>query len=489
MTEPDEGIYYKAFTVLKRISDYQFQEALHLIFTSNGRPLGVVVNLIPASLQVLWAKFFGLNVFETHSMPVIFFFNLVTYFLILYLVYKIAILLFQNRNISILSILLYSLLTNSHIYLRHVLPYDLSLLFFLYVIYKLLYYFIFLNDCNIFIIFRLGIINFLGFMLYPGNFPLYLATFLILIGFQLIQSFKKKYFLFSSIFAFVSGTILVIIPVEILSCIGKNSYIHSLQNLSGTILQGDFNESAVFLFKYMWDVEGITGIIWLVGVILYFIAFPKLLKNRPSYYKNSIMIFFILISLFVFYTVFLSYFLHKMVVYGRIIHQFIPILSIFSIVGYYLFYKKYIKAYGFLLVVFMMIIGIGNYLKNFFQYNQIAYPKDVFWKYLRYTSPKIIKEVSEYKESWSNLPSAHYIKNEKIIFKQDSILAVNTQYFFPVEHLSKYKAYKVPVNYKLIFKGKHFLNFEAYQYEGYTPNARKIIRKIHPDIKIYKLNQ
>ncbi len=484
MTEPDEGIYYKAFTVLKRISDYQFQEALHLIYTSNGRPLGVVVNLIPASLQVLWAKFFGLNVFETHSMPVIFFFNLVTYFLILYLIYKIAILLFQNRNIGILSILLYSLLTNSHIYLRHVLPYDLSLLFFLYVLYKLLYYFIFLNDCNIFIIFRLGIINFLGFMLYPGNFPLYLATFLILIGFQLIQSFKKKYFLFSSIFAFVSGTILVIIPVEFLSCIGKYSYINSLQNLSGTILQGDFNESAVFLFKYMWDVEGITGILWLVGLVLFLFHIPKLLKTKNYYQQYIILISFIFIGLLVFYTVFLSFFLHKMVVYGRIIHQFILVLTIFSVYGYYLFCRKYI--YSNLFLSLLLFLGLANFFSNFLDYMNISYPKNVFWKYLRHTSPEIIKEVSEYKESWSNLPSAHYIKNEKINNTKDTILAINTQYFFPVEHLSKFNPYKVSNNYKLIFKGKHFLNFKAYQYEGYTPNARKIIRKIKPEIKIYK---
>ena len=487
MTEPDEGIYYKSFTVLKRISDFQFRDALHQIFASNGRPLGVVIDLIPASLQVIWAKLWHFNVFETHSMWVIFGFNFLIFLFILFYIYKITQIIFQNNILALFSVLFYSLLTNSYIYLRHVFPYDISILFFLYVMHKLLKFYIEdKEDPDIFQMLKLGIISFLGFMLYPGNFPLFLANFLLLVGFQIINPKHKKYLIFSSVFAFISGTVLIIIPVEILSCIGKNSYIYSLLNLSGTILQGDFHESAIFLFKYFLDVEGITGILWIIGLIIFIYFVPEILRSHNINFRSSALIFLVFSGLFIFYTFILSFWLHKMVVYGRIIHQFIPVFSIFSTTGYYILFRKFLKSYSSICILFMLILSLVNYYSNFVQYLRISYPKSVYWKFLRHTDPNLIQEVSEYEESWSNLPSAHYIQNEKIINTKDTIIAVNTQYFFPVEHLSKFKAYMAPENYKLILKGKHFLNFKAYQYEGYTPNARKIIRKIKPEIKIYK---
>ena len=160
---------------------------------------------------------------------------------------------------ALISVLLFSTLTNSYLYLRHALPYDTSLLIFYLVIYKIVIY-TEENSLSFKKSLIIGICSFLGFLVYPGYFPLFIVG-LFLLFFNNISKkniFKKIYY--SSYY--ILGSILCLIIFEKISRLVGRSYILDAIGLSKTITQGSFEESFVFIFKYLFEVEGLTGIIY-----------------------------------------------------------------------------------------------------------------------------------------------------------------------------------------------------------------------------------
>ena len=485
LTEPDETLYFWSFSFLKRLAHFDFYGALDSLFSARGRPVEVLIKSVPAAIQFLSAKIFGLNIFETKNMWAIFLYNLIIYLAVLYFLYKIILIILNSKSWALTGVLFYSLIINSFVYLRHIYPYDTSLLLIVFLVYLLIKYYLEQKRISFGKSFLLGFLAFITFMIYPTNYLMFFVLFFLYVWI-LFKNFNPEWkYIYKQTFGYVAGSISVLIIFELLSRIVGKSYITNLVSLSGTIDQGDYNESVYFLFRYLLEVEGLSGIILIIGLLLYLLNIPSVFKNKKT---QILAVLFLWISfLYLIHTVILCYGLQKMTVYIRQMHQFFPFLIIFSLTGYKYFYKsmklkffnhKFIQNLISLMVLFIIYNQTTEYLK-------IAYPRDIYWKYLRHTDKKLIKEISEYKNSWSNLPD-RFLENEKISNTTDTIIAVNTQYFFPIKDISKYKVYIPPQNKKLIFEAPHFLNYKAYQYEGYSTIERENIRKMKLKIKIYK---
>jgi hypothetical protein len=91
-----------------------------------------------------------------------------------------------------------------------------------------------------------------------------------------------------------------------------------------------------------------------------------------------------------------------------------------------------------------------------------------------------LKTLSEYENSWYVGPN---INNNLINEKRnnDSLVLINCCYFYPVNDLKKFH----PINTKYGMKVfDHFLNFKAYQYEGFGIVERQNLDKMALKIKV-----
>jgi len=481
MTEPDERRYLMAWSALKHLMQGDLPGFSLAVFSAQGRPGEILLKIIPAILQFITGKIFGLDFFETKNFYVVFLYNFVIYVLILWLLYKIFLLVFRHRDLAIFGVLIYSLLLNSYVYLRHLYPYDASLLIFLFVLYHL--FKLFFNKKHILAkqAFIFGSLSFFAFLVYPA----YNLSFMALFGVFLFVLFQKnrndlKKNIFIA-FSYVVGSLSVLLFFELFSRVGGSSYIHNAMTLSTTVTQGDFWDTPTFLFRYLLAVEGFLGYVFLLVFLLGVFMFFRLARSKEDKDRIVLVVLFSYTFLYLFYVV-LGYFFHNATMYARILHQFFPIWILLLL--YILINIKFV--YRYISMLSIAVIAVVFFVFQVHNYLKISYPRDVYWTYLRAYPRQQIIEIAEDEQSWSNLPQKIYVKPDEM--RNDSIISVNTFYFFPMDSSKLYRVYQVGAKQKLIFDKLHFLNFKAYQFEGYNLKARKLIDSMQLHIKLYKPN-
>ncbi len=188
----DEFRYGRSGIALLNLSEFRLLDAIEAVFSTHGRPADALIKTIPNAFQFLTAKLFNLEFYEsTNSFP-LFLFNFASYCLILVYQYKLSKILFKDKLLALFSVLIYSTLTNSHLYLRHALPYDTSLLIFYVIIFLTITELKKGSLTHPKAIF-LGFFAFFAFLVYPGYFPLYIVIVFLLFFFNLDRrNFSKK---------------------------------------------------------------------------------------------------------------------------------------------------------------------------------------------------------------------------------------------------------------------------------------------------------
>ncbi len=479
MTEPDERRYLMTWSFLKHLSQGDISTALHAVFSANGRPGSVLLHSIPASLQLISAKLMGWEIFETQNFMLVFIYNFIVNLFILFLLYRIYKRLFDNRTLALLGILLYSVLVNNFSYLRHIYPYNESLLLFLWLVYQLLKKYDKQTQITLKTAYIWGALAFFAYLIYPAYYLSFIAVYL-LFNFILINKYKSANQIIKINFSYILGSFTVLAFFEILSQIGQSSYINNVLYLSETVTQGSFDEAFSFVFKYLWEVEKLTGLLLLLGMLLFLGFLPRLIKQKS---KGQKLILGLIISFLVPYLLHagLAFFFHKMIFYGRILHQFIFIIIVFLL---YVIAQLPYQQQKFISLLMGLLASV-QFFSQIQAYQKIAYPRDVYWQYLKTYPKKNIKEISEYDDAWSNLPSrldSLYIKPQN-----NTVKVINSFYFYPFNDVQKFHPYKADNKEKLLFDRPHFINYKAYQYEGYGINDRKLIDRLQPHIKIYQL--
>ena len=313
---------------MQHLSELKIGAAIKDIFSTQGRPADAVIKIIPNAMQYVTANIFSLNYYESKNSYPLFIFNFIIYCFILVIHFKLSYLLLKDNFLALISVLLYSTLTNSYLYLRHALPYDMSLLIFYLAIYKIAIY-TEENSLSFKKSLLIGIFSFLGFLVYPGYFPLFIVGLFILFFNNLSKQNILKKIYYSSYY--ILGGLLCLFIFEKIGRLVGRSYILDAIGLSKTITQGSFEESFVFILKYLFEVEGLTGIILLISLFIFFIIMLYQIKNkRFKQYSLISLLGIALLGMYLAYA-FAGYFLHKVVFYGRLLHQYLPFICIFSI--------------------------------------------------------------------------------------------------------------------------------------------------------------
>jgi hypothetical protein len=496
LTFPDEYRYAQSGKALSDFSQGRFVPGMDALFSTRARPGEAFLNMIPNAVQFISAKMFNLRIYDSKNSIPLFFYNFSLYCLLLILHFKFSKLVLNDKNSALLSVLLFGTFTNSYLYLRHALPYDMSLLLFYWIIYKLSLFTInkSISDKKVFI---LGLLTFGAYLIYPGYLFLFACILILLLfssNFQetLLQKLRHSVF-------FGLGCLIMLLSFELMARVAQNSYINDLIRLSKTISQGSFEESFSFIFKYFLDVEGFTGILLFVLVVLFFIGSVFLLiKGKYQNHKIIINISIVLVLFFVSYAA-SGYFLHKTVFYGRLLHQFLPFICILAIFAFQKLVIKSIKSsqtQNWVKLTFACIF-LTEFGFKFSAYQTVCYPRD--WEISTMASKY---QVAEYTKVFEYSNSMEYggkwrlgiRKNGKTLFPPmnqnqidsvSKIVIVNAGYLFPVKDISLYKPYRAPSRYQLIDAKPHFMNYKAYQYEVYSIEERKNMDAMNLQMRTY----
>ncbi len=493
----DDNLYTTSGTALKYASELKIDSAINSIFLTKGRPASAIVNLLPNAIQYVTACIFKLYYYETKNNYPLFLHNFIIYCFILLLFYKIAKFLLKDTLLSLLCVLIYCTLTNSYIYLRHAYPYDASLLILLYVLFKTFKYE--KNESlTSFKSLLLGLISFFGFLVYPGYFTLFLVCFL----FFFFNCLSKANILKKTQYAFFYflGSIICLFLFEVASRLGGRSLISDSLWLSKTIDNGSFEESFSFIIKYLYSVEHINGVIIIIGLVLFCIILiyqimpyiKEKILNKPilnnNFLKNNsdlLLLGSLVIVIFLAYAS-SGYFFHKMVFYGRLVHQYILFFIIFAIFSIKFLLDKITRKRN-LILFLISIIFIIQFSVNFLTYKSLGYPRDIVWDLSKKYDLKKIKSVFEFDDLDSQIEEVIYHSRgfERKNLLPNNIIILNFFPYYCPYPFSEYHPYTPEKNYHLIAVKPHFLTFKAYQFEGYGIMERKNLDKINLQIKIY----
>lgn len=481
LTFPDEFRYLASGKALQNFFELEIKEGFNNLFSTKGRPGDAILKMIPVAIQYLTANIFELNCFESNNSHPLFLFNFFIHFFILLVLFKFSKFILKDYLWALICVLLFSSLTNSYIYLRHALPYDASLLIFLLTLYKIA-----LNAKNHNLNYRksflFGIFSFLGFLVYPGYISLYAINLFMILIFNINKTnFSNNIFQTSF---FIIGSIFSLFLFEIMSRLGGRSYILDSIRLSGTITQGSFEESFTFIIKYLIEVEYCAGVIILISLIFFYHTIFYHIINKT--FKQHSFVILLGIALLVMFLTYASagYFLHKVVFYGRLLHQYFPLICILSVFSLSQILKN-TKSKDLVLTA-LSIIYIINYGVTLFNYHTIYYPRDIGWVLSKTYQFEDIKEINEYPPYQSLMPSKKKFVNKNKEHRTKNIIALNMSVFWPINDLSNFHPFYPDENYTLINSIPYFLNYKAYQYEGYNIDERQNLDKLDLQIKIFQ---
>ncbi|NDI99868.1 hypothetical protein GWA97_12330 [Flavobacterium sp. LaA7.5] len=478
MTFPDEARYMPSGKVLENLAHFDIKEAAANLNKTQGRPGETLIKTIPSALQYASAELFGMETYESANSYPLFLFNFTVYYLILLQLYNIAKLLLKDKVLALFSVLLYCCLINGYIYIRHTLPYDCSLLVMSYVLLQVLKTTM-NNTFSTKKMLLLGFIAFFGYVIYPGYVLLFGLVFIILITNKLNKNnlLKRiKYGMFYTV-----GSIICLLLFELIARIGDTSYIQDSITLSKTITQGNFEEGFSFLFKYLYYVESINGIIISIGLLLFagILLYNVFIGRKVT---DIHLLFIVTAILFLLYAS-NGYFLHKMIWYGRLLHQFFFVLTIitayaFGHISQNISYKK---------IVLSSISGIAivTFIINLIEYKSYAYPQDVAWSVIKQNPEYNLEGVCEY-PSHVNMIQYAQEKNNRNNRGSNQLIIVNGCYYYPLNNRKLHQEYTPENNMKLILNQPYFHNYKGYLFEGCTSEEREMYKELNLAVKVYK---
>ncbi len=452
---PDEMRYGYAFRAVASLIEGNILKSIDFLFKADARPGFILWSMLPSIFQHIGLKtgMFAIDMPSISYIPSML--NVCVSLLISLIFFHILFIFTGNKKISLVGVIIYSLLCNTNLYVRHLLPYDVSLLFFMFGL------FLIIRDYKIGGLTEKtscmsGLLSAFAFTIYPAYY-----LFVVIIFVALVYSANQNKI--KMIFLHCLSVIGVIGLWEALAQLSGNSFIANCRILFTALTQeqGNFEEGYIFLFRYMKHVEGIIGYV-ILGLFFSYLIFilPK---------KKSIInvIFIVLIGGYLWQGT-LGVFFHKMVCYGRIIHMYMP----FLVLGAMLTISHIVKSrFQKIALAVLFMISLSSFSSFASEYMNLSYPINFNYEELANVENKNIYFLNE-----------HELNNLTRLTK-NAVLVVNSSHFYPIP-----KAY-FPINSRpnrrLIKAVAHPLTFPAYGFEGYSVLERQRIQERKYQMKIF----
>jgi len=462
---PDENRYLSSIQFLNLWLKGDFFQSMTFLSTVHAHPMYVVVS---AALQYL--SYIALNLsFPTHiewdfvyspnSMKFSAFCLSIFSVVSIFLVYKIAERTGAEKRESLMAACLMGCSNSIFYFSRHLLPYDIAMAFALLALWIGLK-----KGSGLRTSFLCGIIAGFASMLYYGIFILSLTAifFNIFIGSKNILRVALKAMANAAGFLMIP-CLLIIFGVVM----GKGNALSELVDFFGTVNQGTFSEGWSFPWEYLWHSEHLLLFLWFLAILVV-LGFGFLKRFQSALFFRAVKWLAAIIIYIIFG--FFSVTLHKFVIYGRAVRQMVPFFCLLTACAFEMsgiFQRSKILLSGVLILILIQTAI------NFKTPLLLRFPPEV--------QEDISRKYGWVKQSISIV--GHPLSKDIISNPFSGYVLLNAQSdFFPV--LGSYNH----VEGKVLYRTKHPLEFLPYQYEGYTPIQRTILRSTDISIRLLKID-
>jgi hypothetical protein len=542
----DERCYLPAIQFVEAIGGGNWREAAGHLFSAPGpvppaRPGFVLVSMIPAITQKIITQkiitpLLGLPPNSPNAFWIAAAFNVPVTLGITLCVFGLFRAWFREDAYALLAAFVYSLLANANVWVRHLVPYELSLLLFLSSLWLITT--ASAKDRPRVIRFAFaGLVTAWGYTCYPGHYAFVLINTVAAIAAgtrprrpptapdeqlipnsggtighsrnsnadaQLRRRFLNRFggARYHQIVAFGSLAAFTMTLLEAVSRFAGRSYFRDLAALSGSVTMGDPGEGLRFVWRYLRDVEGPIGIalLPLFGAFMLRMLFRKD-RRLPAAAAAAITMAIVGCLLHSAMGVFWG----RMVWYGRVLAVYLPFLVIGSVALLAGIKHRGVRqvATGMLLVLsvtsffrFALPYQRLTYPAEFLQANMsaagrnLAYPANILWGYIdgdfggtvEAFDPALINVTDTRPDGlqsyvWLASHADARLRNAEYIavnFKFTGYVRANRTPFEP------------PPGYELLAESPHPDNFAAHGYEGRKPWERTRLRTDPLTLRIYR---
>lgn len=456
----DELRYRYTFAFIRELIQGQLVEAARQLFAFPlfARPLLVLFNLPSAFLQVFFLLLAGTKTETPVSLSLASATQALVTVGISWVFYRISRYFLCSSLWSLTAMILYSLLINTNLYIRHILPYDATLLIYLIL---LLWVLTQSRKKHLKLSWLSGLVVGLVHLIYPAYY-----LFGLVMGW--LTTLLPRGGTLKRGVAFVLPIVIVVGVTEFTSRTVGVSYLQTAAFVTSRVVVGDPHETPLFLYRYLLDVEGMMGKLLVVGFSIFLVHFAIRWRQYPREFR---LLALGMVGAYVLHGV--SGPLLGKVFYGRSVRMFFW----FVILAVMMSLRRMIPKARIQRLMALGLVGVSlvSFSQWYPQFLRLAYPGDVLYSVCQAQCSAQVSEVNENyaPESLENHPIAN-----------PEYLAINFgRFFFPEENSYEYDS----ADGRLIFQAPHPINFTAYQFEALTPQERELIKERNYQMKLFHL--
>ncbi len=494
----DERCYLPAAKLVDAVMGGDYRVATEHLFEARrnvppARPGFVLVSVLPVLGQRLVGTLAGIDPQTPRYYDVACAFNVLVTLGVTCCLFALGRLWTGSAWFALLIAVVYSLLCGANVWIRHLVPYQTSLLFYLLALW-LLSSKQESGKQGIARVVIAGLLTALGYSCYPGHYAF------VVINAAVALTPSQRRTLSVVVFGLCLATVIGVF--ELLARLGGSSYIQDLKSLSESVTMGYPKEGYTFVWHYLRDVEGAVGVI-LFALFWGFVAFV-LWRRRVKVPLVARAAICAAIGCYLFHAS-MGVFLGKMVFYGRVLMVYLPfmvggavlalihirfrtlrrvcvcsllIASVYSFVGFASEYSRIVYPAEFLQNT---MTGLGR---------ELTYPANVLWGLVDGNQDDTVESFDPMLTTVADsrpdgcdqyvLLASHPAARES----DTRFICVNLKYMWYIRQ--RYDRFAPPAGYTLVAEALHPEVLPATGYEGRKPWERKRIRQRRYTMRIYE---
>lgn len=463
---PDEYRYLHALHVLDELRKGELGRAVYWIFGAEAgvasRPSYILLSLVPAAGQGVANVAFGMSPAHPlfYAIPVVF--NVFVSVALGLAVYALLALVTDDGWLAATGAAVHGMLANTNMYVRHLFPYDLSLLLFVAALVVLLGR---SNDgpltsgrCLL-----AGMLTGAAATTYPGY---YLFGLIPLGALAAVRPFAWR-----PPAAFVAAVVGVAACWEIVARVGGYSFVGASQRFSTTFapdtlagVQGAYDEGFRFLPLYLVEVEGVVG-----GLLVLSLVAFLMLALGARFERSVVAMTGAALAAYLIYATAVQV-LHQFVFYGRLVHMYVPFVVLAAVLVMREL-KRPALRYGAAAVLFLA--ALVSFVPVAASAWTIRFPKDV--------ERALSSEGTGAGAALCKLPQPSPETADALPAGCEILLA-NARHLYPLPAQWRPSA---PAGFALAGQFAHPMQFRPYWFEGYTPEERARLQADPPTISVF----
>jgi len=436
----DEQRYGTSQEMTKWLLQGQVREAASKLFSAPEHLGYKVIGMIPAFLE----HFMG----QSLAMPAMFFSLFST--LNLYLIFLLSKRVGTSPREALLALTFASLSQCLFFYVRHFLPYDVSMSFGLLALYVGL-----ADRASAGRSAASGALSFLCFVTYNGYWSLAALAMFVHV---FCSSEKNSNVLRKSVFSGLGFLLPLLALMAAAAPLGIN-LLEEYRRFAQTITEGNYTEGWSLPFAYFWHAENFLFIIWIL------LALYAVIKRRNTgavvLWGSCILFLYLCLAV-------PSVLLHAFVVYGRLVRPIMPFLVLLSANGL-MSLAQDVRPAGQRIAPVLVLVVLFRAAWNFNTTFHVVFPRD------------FVREVQARYPDFNFSPK-RFAFGAPEICENNGYAIQNAKFFLAAPEKPQ------PIAGDILLTASHPINFLPYQDEGYTPEQKQAFRDAQLRMVFYKLD-